>query len=48
MYKWPLALAADIAIQELLKSEFEETFLCVMDEQTRDAYQAATTLMVGN
>ena len=48
VYKWPLALAADIAIRELLKSEFEETFLCVMDEQTRDAYQAAKTLMVGN
>ena len=48
VYKWPLALAADIATRELLKSEFEETFLCVMDEETRDAYQAAKTLMVGN
>ena len=47
VYKWPLALAADIAIRELLKSKFEETFLCVMDEQTRDAYQAAKTLIVG-
>ena len=48
VYIWPLALTADIAIWELLKSEFEETFLCVMVEQTRDAYQAAKTLMVGN
>lgn len=48
VYKWPLALAADIAIRELLKSEFEETFLCVMDEETRDAYQAAKTQMIGN
>ena len=41
VYKWPLALAADIAIRELLKSRFEETFLCVMDESTRDAYELA-------
>jgi O-acetyl-ADP-ribose deacetylase (regulator of RNase III) len=41
VYKWPLALAADIAIRELLKSEFEETFLCVMDENTKVAYQSA-------
>ena len=48
VYKWPLELAAEIAVRELVKSRFEETFLCVMDEQTRDAYQAAKTLMVGN
>jgi len=47
VYKWPLALAADIAIRELLKSEFD-TFLCVMDEQTRDAYQAAKNLITGD
>ena len=41
VYKWPLALAADIAIWELLKSRFEETFLCVMDDSTRDAYELA-------
>ena len=48
VYKWPLALAADIAIRELLKSKFEETFLCVIDEQTRDAYQAAKNLITGD
>ena len=41
VYKWPLALAADIAIGELLKSKFDQTFLCVMDEKTKVAYQSA-------
>ena len=39
VYKWPLALAADIAIGELLKSKFDQTFLCVMDERVSDGYQ---------
>jgi len=46
VYKWPLALAADIAIRELLKSKFDKTFLCVMDEQTKLAYQKAKELLV--
>lgn len=41
VYKWPMALAADIAVNALLTSTFEETFMCVMDEATRVVYQAA-------
>ena len=41
VYKWPMALAADIAVKALLTSTFEETFMCVMDEETRLIYQGA-------
>jgi len=41
VYKWPLELAADIAVKALLTSTFEETLMCVMDEKTRLIYQAA-------
>jgi O-acetyl-ADP-ribose deacetylase (regulator of RNase III) len=41
IYKWPIALAADIAVKALLTSTFEETFMCVMDEETRLIYQGA-------
>ena len=41
VYKWPMALAADIAVKALLTSTFEETLMCVMDEKTRLIYQAA-------
>ena len=41
VYKWPMALAADIAVKALLTSTFEETLMCVMDEKTRLVYQAA-------
>ena len=41
VYKWPMALAADIAVKALLMSTFEETLMCVMDEKTRLLYQAA-------
>ena len=33
IYKWPMALAADIAVKALLMSTFEETLMCVMDER---------------
>ena len=46
VYKWPLAMAADIATRELLKSKFDKTFLCVMDENTKRAYQKAKELLV--
>ena len=39
VYKWPMALAADIAVKALLTSTFEQTLMCVMDEATRKAYQ---------
>ena len=41
VYKWPMALAADIAVKALLTSTFEQTSMCVMDEKTRLIYQAA-------
>lgn len=41
VYKWPLALAADIAVKELMESQFEESIICVMGEATRMVYQTA-------
>jgi O-acetyl-ADP-ribose deacetylase (regulator of RNase III) len=41
VYKWPMELAADIAVKALLTSTFEETLMCVVDEKTRLMYQAA-------
>ena len=41
IYKWPMALAADIAVNALLTSTFEQTSICVMDEATRVVYQGA-------
>ena len=41
VYKWPLELAANIAVKALLTSTFDETLMCVMDERTRLIYQAA-------
>ena len=41
VYRWPMELAADIAVKALLTSTFEETFMCVMDEETRLIYQGA-------
>ena len=41
VYKWPMALAADIAVKALLTSTFEQTSMCVMDEATRVVYQGA-------
>ena len=34
VYKWPMALAADIAVKALT-STFDQTLMCVMDEATR-------------
>jgi len=39
VYKWPMALAADIAVKALLTSTFDETLMCVIDEKTRLIYQ---------
>ena len=41
VYKWPIALAADIAVKALLTSTFEQTLICVMDEATQVVYQKA-------
>ena len=41
VYRWPLELAAEIAIKELAQSKFEETTMCVIDELARTIYQRA-------
>ena len=41
VYKWPIELAANIAVKALLTSTFEETLMCVIDEATRVVYQGA-------
>jgi O-acetyl-ADP-ribose deacetylase len=41
VYRWPLEIAAKIAVAELSKSEFESTTMCVADSQTREAYDQA-------
>ena len=41
IYKWPLELAAQVAVKELTKSKFEETIMCVVDEMTKTLYQRA-------
>ena len=41
VYKWPLELAANIAISALVQSGFETTRLYVVDEVTRTIYQQA-------
>jgi len=39
VYKWPMELAAGIAVRALLTSTFESTLMCVVDEATRMLYQ---------
>lgn len=41
IYRWPLDMAADIAITELMNSRFEQTLMCVTDQKTREAYERA-------
>jgi len=41
IYKWPMVLAADIAVKALLTSTFEQTLMCVMNEEARLIYQGA-------
>ena len=38
VYRWPLEVAAKIAVTELRKSEFDKTLMCVPDIQTKAAY----------
>ena len=40
VYRWPLEIAAEIAVAELSKSEFEQTIMCVADEMTKNVYSA--------
>ena len=41
IYRWPLEVAAKIAVAELSKSEFESTMMCVADIRTKAAYDKA-------
>ena len=41
VYKWPLELAAEIAVNALEKSDFETTSLYVVDEVTQEVYLQA-------
>lgn len=46
VYKWPVELAAKIAVEELTKSKFEITSICVVDDETRAIYQRAYDTLV--
>lgn len=39
VYRWPIELAAQIAINELVKSEYEDTIMCVIDEKIKSIYE---------
>lgn len=41
VYRWPLEVAAKIAVAELSKREFDKTLMCVADIQTKEAYEQA-------
>lgn len=41
VYRWPVEVAAKIAVTELSKSEFESTTLCLADSQTKEVYDRA-------
>ena len=39
VYRWPVEVAAKIAVAELCKGEFESTIMCVADTQAREDYE---------
>ena len=39
VYRWPLEVAAKIAVTELAKSKFESTMMCVADEKIENIYK---------
>ena len=41
VYRWPMEVAAKIAVTELGKSEFKSTMMCVADEMIKSAYEQA-------
>lgn len=43
VYRWPLEIASKIAVNELSRSEFDNTMMCVSDEMTRANYKAICT-----
>ena len=40
VYKWPTKLAANIAVEELSKSMFDETFVCFADDQILQVFKS--------
>lgn len=40
VYKWPTQLAASIAVEELSKSRFNETFVCFADDGLMKIYES--------
>lgn len=44
IYRWPIELAADIAVKELKKSRYEKTIMCVVDSKTKAMYESKLTL----
>lgn len=47
IYGWPIELAAQIAVKELLNSRFEETYMCLVDAETTNSYQTAFNNIIG-
>ena len=43
IYRWPIELAADIAVKELKKSLYETTIMCVVDEKMKAMYESKLT-----
>ena len=39
VYKWPIKLACEIAVSELIRSKLKETFVCLQDERSLIEYQ---------
>ena len=46
VYRWPLSIAAKIALQELVTSTFDNTLMFLADEQSRLIYQRARDEML--
>ena len=43
IYRWPIELAADIAIKELKKSRYEKTIMCIVDSRVKAMYESKLT-----
>jgi len=42
VYKWPTDLAANIANEELSKSRFEETLICILNERVMQGFKGCS------
>ena len=43
IYRWPIELAANIAIKELKKSRYEKTIMCIVDSKIKAMYESKLT-----